>query len=177
MVRPNPSKARLEMDFQGYRAVNRGSFFVPFPVEEVFPLYGPVKETNWAPGWEPQWLYPAKTIAESSVPEPGWTFITGSSTEKKLWYIQNADFTLHEISYIVLWPERMVYRIDINARPSVDPTLRKNGTSTAVKYDFVGISEGGNAEVMKRTGRAIDHAKEMEHWRQAIQGYLEMRCR
>jgi hypothetical protein len=161
------------MDFQGYRAVNRGSFFVPFPVDEVFPLYGPVKEAKWSPGWEPQWLYPAKLVAESLVPESGWTFMTGSSTEKKLWYLMKADFRLHEISYIVFWPEHMMYGISISAVPFFDSASNKSGTSTGVKYDFVGISEEGNEEVRKRTNGDANHANEMVHWRRAIQGCLE----
>src|SRR5512135_1664224 len=29
------------------------------PVEKVFPLFTPLGERNWAPGWNPEILYPA----------------------------------------------------------------------------------------------------------------------
>ena len=49
----------------------------------------------------------------------------------------------------------------------------RNGTLTTVKYDFVGTSVEGNAEVEVRTGRPEHYVEEMKHWRQLIQHYLE----
>ena len=113
------------VDFLGLHAENKGSFFVPFPVRRVFPLYGPVEEAKRAPGWEPQWLYPSRASAQASVPERGWVFITGENSEKKkLWYLQKADFFQHEISYTVYWPDLMVYRIDVGAASSVEPVSK-----------------------------------------------------
>lgn len=157
-----------KVNFVGYRAVNKGGFFVPFPVDSVFPLYGPVKEARWAPGWEPRWLFPDCASAEASVPERGWTFTTGKGPrELKLWYLQEADFVRHKITYVVHWPGLMVYRIDIEAKS------RGRGTSTTVTYDYVGTSVAGNSEVERRTSRREQYSEEMEHWRRQIQGCLE----
>jgi hypothetical protein len=167
-----------ETEFVAFRARNVGEFFVPFTVDKVFPLYGPVEEAKWAPGWNPQWLYPERSAAEASLPERGWVFTTGkSSSEKRLWSLQKADFTLYEISYLVHWPERMVYTIDICSEPFVDSKEMRNGTRTTVKYDFIGTSVEGNSEVEGRSGRPEHYLEEMKHWRQLIQGYLERSSR
>ena len=159
--------------FVGRRVANKGDFFVTFPVDSVFPLYGPVEEARWAPGWEPRWLFPDRASAEASVPEPGWTFTTGKGPrEQKLWYLQEADFARHKITYVVHWPGRMVYRIDIEASQSTDKS-RRSGTSTTVTYDYVGTSVAGNREVRRRTARPEEYSEEMEHWRRQIQGCLE----
>jgi hypothetical protein len=167
-----------EVEFVAYRAVNMGRFFVPFAVDEVFPLYGPVEEAKWAPGWKPQWLYPERSSAETTLPERGWVFTTGKrSKDRKLWYLQKADFSLHEVSYFVHWPGRMAYTIDICATRSADSKEMGNGTLTTVTYDFVGTSVEGNKEIEERTGRPEHYVEEMKHWRQLIQGYLERSSR
>src|SRR5258706_16458471 len=37
---------------------HRGLIRLAAPVERVFPLFGPVREKLWAPGWNPQIVYP-----------------------------------------------------------------------------------------------------------------------
>jgi len=93
--------------------------------------------------------------------------------EKKLWYLQKADFFQHEISYTVYWPDLMVYRIDVGAASSVEPVSKRSVTTSTVTYDFVGTSAEGNREVERRTSRPKHFVEDMEHWRRQIQAYLE----
>jgi hypothetical protein len=162
--------------FVGRQWTTEGTFFVPFPIEDVFPLYGPVEEARWAPGWEPNWVYPDKAVVEASKTAPGWVFTTGRGpTDTRVWYVLNVNLARHEISYLVHWPGQMIYRIDVSAESVVDPRSRMRGTSTTVRYEIVGLSEAGNDEIARRSGLAGYHAERMEHWRRSIQEYLEAR--
>ena len=163
-------------DFVGLHTVNEGKFFVPFSVDEVFPLYGPVEEANWVTGWEPRWIYPERAVAETSKPAPGWVFTTGKeAAETRVWYLAKVNPAAHEISYLVHWPGQMVYRIEVSAEPAVDSGSAKQGTSTAVRYEFVGTSEQGNRQLMEvPTNWATER---LGHWRRSIQDYLERQGR
>jgi hypothetical protein len=165
--------ASRNANFVAYRSTNEGSFFVEFPVEKVFPLYGPAEEAKWAPGWEPHWLYPEKSTAQSRAPELGWVFETEPNTpQKRLWYVDEVDLTHHEISYLVYLPDKMIYRIRVMAAPSENPESKRKGTLTSVTYQFVGLSDQGNAEIKKRTHFPEKYAAEMREWATHIEGYL-----
>lgn len=157
--------------FVGRHVVREGKFFVPFPVDDVFPLYGPVEEAKWVAGWEPRWIYPERGVAETSKPAPGWVFTTGKeAAEIRVWYVEDVNPAAHEISYLVHWPGQMVYRIDVSAEPAVDSGSASQGTSTAVRYEFVGTSEDGNRELTEVSTNWA--AERLEHWRQSIQDCL-----
>jgi len=159
--------------FVAYRAANEGSFFVEFPVEKVFPLYGPAEEARWAPGWEPHWLFPEKSTAQSHAPEAGWVFETEPNTsQKRLWYVVKVDLAQHEITYLVYLPDKMIYRIRVIAAPSENLESKEKGTLTSVTYQFVGLSDQGNAEIKKRTDFPEEYAAEMREWATQIDGYL-----
>ena len=161
-------------DFVGYRARNTGSFHVDSPVETVFPLFGPAEEARWAPGWQPHWLFPERSIAESHTPERGWVFKTSRrSPEERVWFVEKFDPVGHQAVYRVHWPGHMIYRIEVTSVPSENPKSRKSGTLTTVAYDFIGVSEGGNREVRKKTAHPKEYAREMKRWARFITHCLQ----
>ncbi len=51
--------------------------------------------------------------------------------------------------------------------------LGKSGTLTTVEYDFVGVSEDGNREFIKRAEHPKQHAREVERWARFISHCLK----
>ena len=161
-------------DFVGYRAANTGAFHVDCPVGIVFPLFGPAEEAKWAPGWQPHWLFPEKSFAESHTPERGWVFKTDRrSPEERVWFVEKFDAVGYQAVYRVHWPGHMLYRIEVTSVPSEHPRSRKSGTLTTVTYDFIGVSEAGNREVREMTAHPAEYAREMKRWARFISGCLQ----
>ena len=52
------------------------------PAAKVFPLLCPVREMDWAEGWEPE-----KVISESGVAERNCVFLTPDKDGSAIWYI------------------------------------------------------------------------------------------
>ena len=156
--------------FAGQGAENRGDFRVVAPVNEVFPLFGAQEESKWAPGWRPLWIFPGEADAKGSPPRRGWVFKTNPNTpEERTWYVETFDLARHEASYIVFWPNQMVYRIEIQA------DQRGSETHTRVTYSFRGLSPEGNHEVERRTSAPATFAAEMKEWADQISAYLARR--
>lgn len=153
--------------FVGSTTEGKGSFTLPFPVERIFPLFGPVEESKWAPDWSPTWVYPDPKTAEASTPKRGWTFFISAEDgdDTRTWQVAEYDPDQHRVSYQVFYPRKAAYRIDISAKPE------GNGTKTDVRYELVGLSEEGNRFVKQRVE---NFAGEMEEWKALIEYFLKV---
>jgi len=153
--------------FQSERGQNRGHFYVDAAIDMVFPLFGAEAEARWAPGWRAEWIYPSHEQAQTSSPERGWVFKTdGGTPEERIWYVEAFSEAAHEAVYLVLWPDKMVVRIEVKSRP------QPGGTFTTVEYDFRGLSAEGNRLIKKRTANPNDFTMEMNQWAEQISSYL-----
>jgi hypothetical protein len=152
-------------DFVGLTTDGRGSYVLPFPIDRVFPLYGPVAEARWAPDWNPTWIYPDAKAAAASVPQKGWTFFTSldDADNTRTWQVDEYDADRHRAVYHVFYPRRAVYRIEVTATP------QDGGTRTDVHYALVGLSEEGNRFVERRVAH---FDTEMAEWKAQIEYYL-----
>lgn len=112
-------------------------------------------------------------MAEASKLARGWEFTTGKeATDTKAWYVEKVILAAPEISCIVCWPGQMIYRIEASVEPEIDPGSGYRGTSATVRHEFVGLSEAGSHEVLRRTSRAEHHSQQLEHRQQPTPGYL-----
>ena len=151
--------------FVGLTTEGKGSFSLPFPVDRVFPLYGPVEEARWAADWSPTWVYPDQKTAAASRPAKGWTWFTSAddADSTRTWQVDEYDAEACRVVYHVFYPRRAVYRIEVSARP------QGNGTRTDVHYELVGLSDEGNRFVEHRVAH---FDREMEEWKALIEYYL-----
>src|SRR5437879_5188037 len=54
--------------FAAKSVTHTGTIHLESSIDRVFPLFGPVREKEWAPGWNPQIVFPAgKEVAEGMV--------------------------------------------------------------------------------------------------------------
>jgi hypothetical protein len=138
-----------------------GSFRLEAAPEKVFPLFGPVREKEWADGWNPTILYPADAeVAENMV------FTVPHGKDLTIWTIAAYDPTRRAISYINVTPEVRLVRVDVRCEPAGADT-----TDVHVTYTYTGLSDEGNSIVENYTAKT--HSDRMEEWGLAINHYLK----
>jgi hypothetical protein len=144
------------------RITRTATFTVQGKIENVFPLFGPIREKEWAEGWEPEILYRS---SESVLVEEHMIFQTnGRANEGKYtWVITQFQPEKHSIEYTVSTSER-IWFIRVVCRPS------SSSTDVTVSYTYTGLSEEGN----KKNGQALARmfADDLKDWEAAINHYL-----
>ena len=155
-----PAAAGSQSHFQANAVSHTGTIRLNGPVDKVFPLFGPVRESDWAAGWSPELIYPTDTdVAE------GMVFKVAGETGLGFWVITRYDPQQHTVAYVNLTPGHMVNRILI--------TCGEVGgkTDATITYWHVALDERGNDFVRRMDAQA--YAAKMAHWQQAINYRLE----
>ncbi|HZQ23813.1 MAG TPA: hypothetical protein VFA89_13560 [Terriglobales bacterium] len=127
-------------------------------INRVFPLFTPIEEKQWAPGWDPKPINPA----DGKVQE-GMIFET-DGPPRIIWVVTKYDPGSHEIDYLTLGPD-IVRQLKIRCS-------YENGTTTAQVTDTVtAISDHGNDMVERNTQEK--HEARIQHWEMAINHLLK----
>lgn len=130
------------------------------PPERVFPLFGPIHEADWAPGWSPKMVYPT----DGSQSGEGAVFTTENQHGTTTWVMTTYDAARGEIAYVNMIPGSRVTELHITV------TAAESGKSAAVvTYRVTSLSEAGDAFVAHF---AEEFPNEGPHWEKAINGYL-----
>ena len=147
--------------FVAKSATLTGAIRLPASMDRVFPLFGPVKEKVWAPGWEPRLVYPTdRDVAE------GMVFTVQEHEGTAYWTVTQFDPQQHVIAYVNVIPGNMVNRIVIRCR-----AIAANETEATVQYSHTGLSETANRWIEQQTPERYD--AKMRHWQEAITYGLE----
>ncbi len=98
------------------------------PPEVVFPLFGPVREAEWSPGWEPTLLYAASSLGEGK----GTVFTTAHPGQPDtVWIIAEWDAARRVVEYARVAPGDHAAQIRIECEPGPDSaTTRARVTYT-----------------------------------------------
>jgi hypothetical protein len=137
-----------------------GSLEFEAPLDRVFPLFGPVREAEWADGWQPDVLYSQSPLAE----EAGAIFLTEHPGEPQtIWIVNRFDPVQHAVEYWRITPGLRLAQVTVACQPT-----QSGGTQASVTYTFTALSEAGNQVLEAFTE---DHyAAMMAHWQEAIAG-------
>lgn len=149
--------------FEAMAALLEGGFVVPAPLDEAFPLFSPLGEKAWVPHWDPELLHP-RGVSWTQ----GMIFRTASEKGDAIWLVSRLDLDAHEVEYRRVEPGRYVVRVSVRCTAN-----RAGGTTVGTEYEFVGLSESGNAEIAAMT--QDDYARKMQQWAAWIQQHLETR--
>jgi hypothetical protein len=149
--------------FTGKSVTRSSTIHLNGPIAKVFPLFEPIGEKSWVPGWEPEVVYPENGVAQS-----GTVFLTYDDQGKNAtyWTIIEYETQPHRITYINVIPNYQVRRITVECRE-----VAPNKTDATVSYTYTGTSQHGNEDVSKQTEER--YAANMQHWTHAINHYLE----
>jgi len=132
-------------------------------IEKVFPLFTPIREKEWAEGWNPEILYP-----ENGSIEERMIFQTASPGHGEInytWVISKYQPDNGFIEYTVFTHER-VWWITIQCREG-----NNNKTTMAeITYTYSGLSGTGNG--INRLMLQNMYARDLKDWEDAINHYL-----
>jgi len=137
-----------------------GRLQVAAPIAQAFPLFSPIGEKAWVPGWDPELLHPSR--AEWT---EGLIFRTRGESGDAIWVVTRLDRSTWSVQYHRVEPNLYVARVSVQCTPVTDVV-----TEVATEYEFVGLSERGNVEIAGMTQDA--YAEKMTRWSSWIAGAL-----
>jgi len=129
-----PSSATLSGG-NGKRLTSAHILRIPFPVDQVFPLFCPVREQDWLDGWAYDMRYSASGIAEEHC-----VF----TTEGAIWVATAYRPEHGHVAYLRVEPALAVTHLAITCRPTND------GTTVDLGYRFTSLTPDGDAHIMAR---------------------------
>jgi hypothetical protein len=130
-------------------------------VADVTPLFGPVGEAEWAPGWSPRFIHPAQRVQEEGV-----IFTTTSGQSKdRLWVLTVYDPREGRVGYIVVTPGLAATEIQIRVVPDGEQHCK-----ATITYRRWALRPEGNQEVAQLDAH---WTKDQQiHWETAINAAL-----
>jgi len=126
-------------------------------VADVTPLFGPVREVEWAPDWAPRFIHPSQGVQREGV-----VFATPSGRGgHRFWLLTTYDVKNGRVEYIVVTPAFTASEIKIRVFPQGEQHCK-----ATITYRRSALAPEGNEEV----GRLDAHwaEKQRMHWETAI---------
>lgn len=147
--------------FEAERLHRSASILIDAPIEKTFPLFGPVREKEWAAGWEPEMLFTNNPLVEEHM-----IFQTkGHEGEGKYtWAVTTFQPERHLIEYTVSTIERIWFI-------RVECASQGEKTSATISYTYTGLTEEGNRKNKSAIERMYKH--NLNDWQTAINYYLK----
>lgn len=143
------------------RIERSASFMVKSGVEQVFPLFGPIREKEWAAGWNPEIIYATHPEVEEHMifSTPG--ILPG---EQFIWAV--TQYRPHDflIEYTVSAKDR-VWFITVRCKP------QDEHTTVTVTYSYTGLTEQAGRLNQQALESMFVH--QLKDWEDAINFYLE----
>jgi hypothetical protein len=128
---------------------------LPAAPSVVFPLFGPIRESEWSPHWNPTLLYPPERIQKA-----GAVFTTREHDQDVIWILTIYDEAALRINYVTVSPRHNAAELDITLKAVGDKE-----TEAKVTHRLTSLTEDGDSYV-KRV--AIQFPLARDHWQQAI---------
>jgi hypothetical protein len=129
------------------------------PPGQVFPLLCPVRERDWARGWEPRLVVSASGLAETDC-----VFTTTEGAGEAVWYVTRHDPAGHFVEMIKITPGVTACRLDIRLEPA------PGGCAATISYTHTSLGPAGDAFVEAFT--AERYATFMREWERELNHYL-----
>jgi hypothetical protein len=150
------------LEFKSERLTKSATIRINGRVEKVFPLFGPVREAEWAYGWNPQLVFPKDIEVEEHM-----IFQTESHNDNEshyTWTLSKYQPVEHKVVYTV-YTENRIWFIGVSCRASGDQT------ATEVTYTYTGLNEIGNRLNKEAMDKMFAH--NLKDWELALNHYLK----
>ena len=143
--------ALLEQRTQSFTIGLNGS------VADVTPLFGPVREAEWAPDWSPRFIHSSQGAQREGV-----VFTTtGADGKNRLWLLTTYDLGNGRVEYVVITPAFAANEIKIRVLPDGE-----QHSKATITYRRSALAPEGNDEVAKLNARWAEQQR--IHWETAI---------
>ncbi len=134
------------------------------PLATVFPLFGAVREKDWAEGWDPQLVYSTTGLLDEHMVFRTRTEYPEEESDKT-WVVSKLDTERALVEYTVFSSARL-YWITVRCRENDEG----RGTLAEVTYTFTALTEAGEA-LIRKAARDM-YARDLEDWDADINRYL-----
>jgi hypothetical protein len=124
--------------------------------DAAFPLFGPVRESEWAPEWSPVWIYPSAPLQSAD----GAVFTTTHHAGVATWVMTVYDTDKRTVEYVNFIAGRRVTQISITVWPDTVAT-----SIARVSYRVTALSHEGGEFVAHF---AKNFPGEGPHWEKAV---------
>ena len=142
------------------RVVRTASFDLAARREDVFPLFGPDREREWAWGWRPEPVDPQQIVAEE-----GAVFKTSHHGDRAVWVVSRYDPQAGEVEYVTFRHDDRLGVIFIQVTDA-----EGGGSHVDVTYSFTALSERGVRHIAHFTEEY--YRTMMDNWQKAIDYFL-----
>ena len=143
--------ATVEQRTQSFTIILNGS------VSEVTPLFGPVREAEWAPDWSPRFIHPVQGVQREGV-----VFTTSPGDGRdRLSMLTTYDVRNGRVEYVVVTPAFTANEIKIRVIPD-----REKHCKATITYRRSALTPEGNEEVVKLNAHWAEEQR--IHWETAI---------
>jgi hypothetical protein len=130
-------------------------------VPEATPLFGPVREAEWAPTWKPRFIHPT----EGGQREGAVFTTTGGDGKERLWLLTAYQPEAGRVEYVLVVPGFTANQIKIR----VVPDGEKHCQAT-ITYRHSALGPEGNKEVAKLDAQWAEQQR--THWETAMNAVL-----
>lgn len=130
------------------------------PADEIFPLFGPVREAEWAMGWAPKFASPNPPAQDPDCA----VFTTQGHGGEATWVMTQFDSTSRQVNYVVVRPKVVVVEIHIAVSPA-----EPGRSLAAVTYRLTALSAAGNEHIREWIEQFPHMAP---HWEEALTSRL-----
>src|SRR5262249_23398666 len=126
-------------------------------VGDVTPLFGPVREAEWAPDWSPHFIHPAQGAQCEGV-----VFTTTDGYGKsRLWLLTTYDVRKGQVEYVVMTPGLTANEIKLRVVSDGEQHCK-----ATITYRRSALMPEGNQEVSKLDAHWAEEQR--VHWETAI---------
>jgi hypothetical protein len=161
LVMVTMTTASLAQAFKAERIQKSATFVVNATVEKAFPLFGPIREKEWAAGWEPQIIYSTNPEIEEHMIFK--TTAKHHDESEYTWVVTQFKPKEFFIEYTVSTSNR-IWFISVKCEPA------GKETKVAVTYTYTGLNEQGNQ--LNKSALEKMYAENLKDWEEAINYYL-----
>ena len=151
------------MSFKSKRISKTRSIILTGSLKEVFPLFEPIKEKEWAEGWNPEIVYSTSNMVEEKMVFKSKAIF--SNEPDYSWIISKYQPESNLIEYLVFTQERF-WTISIKC---VEESEGK--TKAEITYTYTGLTENGNGLNEKALEKM--YSQDLKDWEKAINYYLD----
>jgi hypothetical protein len=140
------------------------------PPETVFPLLCPVREVEWAAGWQPKEVYSHSGVAERDCifVMPGLPFGPQGQGEpaEAIWVTTRYEPHSFQIEFVKVTPGFTVGKIEIRLWQNAE-----GGSDAEITYSYTALSPAGEAFMAGFTAAHYQHF--MRQWENELNHFLK----
>ena len=130
-------------------------------IEEIMPLYCPVRELDWCENWNPTAVY-----SNSGVVEKDCIFITSHGDTDIVWIVTDYDIAKGYVKMFYHVPGVLVNKLEIQLAP-----MGEKETKAVITYSKTSLNEIGDKALDEFTKAGYNTM--MDSWEKAMNHYLK----